>query len=146
MWSFFDYCSSTAAFSKIVSVLRCLIGDKSWLSWEPKLDRNQFSAAVEQFFYILETFPNLVTISAKHQILHYIWSSRKLFAGKFSRMVVLGEKCVQINNTFIKKLLVTWLLLDLKKIFILNFLRCRNNPGGGFSNFPFMLIQFDLYF
>ena len=96
LWSFFDYCSSTAAFSKIVSVLRCLLGDKSWLSWEPKLDRNQFSAVVEQFFYILETFPNLVTISAKHQISRYIWSSRKLCIWV---KVPIGIPWIQLTKT-----------------------------------------------
>ena len=32
LWSFFDYCSSTAAFSKIFSVVEV---PARWLSWEP---------------------------------------------------------------------------------------------------------------
>ena len=112
LWSFFDYCSSTAAFSIIVSVLRCLLGDKSWLSWEPKLDRNQYTAVVEQFYYILETFPNLnLSISAKHQILCYIWSSRKLCNVQGLRTHILTIFWPKIEDDQVDVLLKTVLIL-----------------------------------
>ena len=37
-----------------------------------------YTAVVEQFCYILETFQRFVTISAKHQKLRHIWGKNKL--------------------------------------------------------------------
>ena len=41
-----------------------------------------YTVAMEQFNYILETFPSLVTISAKHQILRSIGRKNKLWGVK----------------------------------------------------------------
>ena len=78
VWSFFDYCSSTAAFSKIFSVAEV---PARWLSWVTKSVRWNSGTIL---LYILETFPSLVTISAnsaKQQILRSIWRIRKQCTG-----------------------------------------------------------------
>ena len=52
LWSFFDYCSSTAAFSKIFSVAEVPAG---WAEYQ-----NQYAGIVEQFYYIFsKPFPVL---------------------------------------------------------------------------------------
>ena len=75
LWSFFDYCSSTAAFSKLFSVVEVCASLQKLTQLRAKDDWETSSGTI--LLYSRNLY-NIVTISAKHQILRYIWRKNKL--------------------------------------------------------------------
>ena len=75
LWSFFDYCSSTAAFSKLFSVVEVCASLQKLTELRSKDDWGTSSGTILLYSRNLS---NIVTISAKHQILRYIWRKNKL--------------------------------------------------------------------
>jgi hypothetical protein len=76
LWSFFDYCSSTAAFSKLFSVVEVCASLQKLTELRSKDDWGTSSGTILLYSRNLS---NIVTISAKHQILRYIWRKNKLW-------------------------------------------------------------------
>ena len=74
--AFFDYCSSTAAFSKLFSVVEVCASLQKLSKLSAKDDWKTSSGTILLYSRNLS---NIVTISAKHQILHYIWRKNKLW-------------------------------------------------------------------
>ena len=68
---FFGYCSSTAAFSKIFSVVEVFASLQKLMKL--RTTDNWGTSSGASFLYSRN-----LSISAKHQILRYIWSSKKL--------------------------------------------------------------------
>ena len=70
LWSFFDYCSSTAAFSKLFSVVEVCASLQKLSQLRSKDDWETSNGTILLYSRNLS---NIVTMSAKHQILCSIW-------------------------------------------------------------------------
>ena len=73
LWSFFDYCSSTAAFSKLFSVVEVWASLQKLSQLKSKDDWETINGTILLYSRNLS---NIVTKSAKHQKLRSIWRKK----------------------------------------------------------------------